>query len=245
MAHLLCAAAFLLAFLIPGGFAAGQTSGRSSSSASQSQAVQVELTNTIRAKNAKVGDVVKARTVTALILADRTAVPEGSRLVGHVVWVSFQPSGSPDTALAIVFDELQTKPGRTVRANFPIRAAALPQVTGHQTADAEDEQIPEPPPNSPRPAATAPARMPFSRPEKPTSRTYGSSLQPLPQTDDNRGELRSAPGGTLIGMPGVALRVDGPAGAATFQSSNRKLELKRGLQLVLRVDPQTDSPQQR
>jgi hypothetical protein len=35
----------------------------------------------------------------------------------------------------------------------------------------------------------------------------------------------------------VTLRVDGPAGAATFQSSNRKLELKSGLQLVLRVDP--------
>jgi hypothetical protein len=242
MARLLCAAAFLLAFLIPGGSAAGQTLARSLSSTGQSQALQVELTNTIRAKNAKVGDVVKARTVTALILADRTVVPEGSRLVGRVVRVSFQPNGSQDTALAIAFDELQTKPGRTVRANFSIRAGALPEVLVHQAADEEDEQIPEPPPNSPRPAATAPARMPFSRPEKPT---YGSPLQPLPQIYDNRRDLRSAPGGTLTGMPGVTLRVDGPAGAATFQSSNRKLELKSGLQLVLRVDPQTDSPQQR
>lgn len=57
------------------------------------------------------------------------------------------------------------------------------------------------------------------------------------RSGDNRGDLRAVPAGTLVGMPGVTLAVDGPEGAATFRSSNRKLELKSGLQLMLRVDP--------
>jgi hypothetical protein len=238
MARRLCAAAVLLAFLTPGGSAAGQTSGRSSSSTSQSQAVQVELTNTIRARTAKVRDVVKARTVTALILADQAVVPEGSKLVGHVVRVDLPPSGAQDTALAIAFDDLQQlKHGRTLRANFSIRAAGFPPVTVHQSefGGASDDPSSSWVPSTP---TAKRLNLPPSGPRNPNSQPPSSSQA---QIDYDRGDLRSVRAGTLIGMPGVTLRVDGRTGTATFRSSSRKLELKSGLQLILRVDPHTDS----
>jgi hypothetical protein len=212
----------------------------------RSETLQVELTNTIRAKKAKVGDAVKARTVTALILPNQTVVPEGSKLTGHVCVANSERSDTNPTAIGIAFDEVQVKKGAKLRLNFSIRAGALPHATVHQGVASQDEfeQLMAPPPDlRHHPVAGGPKRVPLG----PTSQPGSSSLPQIDEerTKDNRGELRSVPGGTLIGMPGVTLRVDGPAGAATFQSSNRKLELKRGLQLMLRVDPQADSPRQR
>jgi hypothetical protein len=244
MARLLCAAAFLLAFLIPGGSAAGQTSGRSSSSTSQSQALQVELTNTIRAKNAKVGDVVTARTVTPLILPNQVVIPQGSKVIGYVTQAS-SGVASRDAAIAIQFDKFELKKQQTLRADFSIRSGAMFQRAA-QPAAPGDEFEPEPRPST----TTAPD------PQKPASMTLGgitnsteaqsklaqpstSGAQQPPgtaQNDDSRSDTRAAAHGTLIGMPGVALRLDETSGAATFVSTNRKLELKSGLQLMLSVE---------
>lgn len=258
MARLFCAAAALLAFLTSGGSASGQTSGSSSSprstraspSSTQSQTLQVELTNTIRAKKAKVGDVVKARTVTALILAGQTVVPEGSKLIGHVVRVDSPTSGTQGTALAIAFDEFLLKNKRTLRADFSVRAGALPQLTVRQATPQEGDEAVAPTvsPGPVAPRATHTSRLGGGS----TYKNQASQPGPPPQrqinekgSEDNRGDLRAVRGGTLVGMPGVTLRIDGPAGAATFESSNRKLELKSGLQLMLRVDPRTDTLQQK
>lgn len=245
MARLLCAAAFLLAFLITGGSAAGQTSGRSSSSTSQGQALQVELTNTIRAKNAKVGDVVTARTVTALILPNQVVIPQGSKVIGYVTQAS-SGVASPNAAIAIQFDKFELKKQQTLRADFSIRSGAMYLRAARPAAP--DDEFSEP---EPRPSTTA---VPDT--QKPASMTLGgitnstetqskmaqpstSGAQQSPvtaQNDGSRGGMRAVAHGTLIGMPGVALRLDGTSGAATFVSTNRKLELKSGLQLMLGVE---------
>jgi hypothetical protein len=67
--------------------------------------------------------------------------------------------------------------------------------------------------------------------------TSGAQQPPVTaQNDDSRGDMRAVAHGALIGMPGVALRLDETSGAATFVSTNRKLELKSGLQLMLSVE---------
>jgi hypothetical protein len=240
MPRLFCAAALLLGFSIAVPCALGQTSHPSSPPARQSQALQVELTSTVRAKSAKVGDRVKARTVTALILTDQTVIPEGSKVLGHVLRVDCPPTGSQETALSIAFDEFQLKHGRTLPAHLSIRAAAF---LGAAIQKPPDDSESDSPSSSWSPSI--PPRkdliLPPAGPRNPNAQPHSPAQPETTQVDYDRGDLRSAASGTLIGMPGVSLHIDRNAGTATFQSSSRKLELNSGLQLILRVDSRTDA----
>jgi hypothetical protein len=205
----------------------------------RSETVQIELTSTIRAKKARVGDAVKARTVTALILPNQTVVPEGSKLIGHVTVANSGRNDTNPTAIGIAFDEVQVKNGGKLRLNFSIRAGALLHAAVPVPSQGEPE-LTSAPSGSRHHPTTAQLQQTVNDNSRSSAWGMSSPLDPPSQPglfSQPKVELRSVPGGTLNGMPGVTLRVDGPAGAATFQSSNRKLELKSGLQLVLRVDP--------
>jgi hypothetical protein len=238
MARISSASVFLVGLLLP--VAANGQSG-AAPPATRSETLQIELTNTIRAKNAKVGDIVKARTVTALVLPNQTVVPENAKLIGRVCAANPEPSDANGAAIAIVFDEMRVRNGKKLQLNLSIQAAMLPRPSLPRGMEEQDSQSLAQPGASPH-AATKQKSLPvvgFSssgRPNTVPEATPGSQID-AKGTVDNRGELRALPAGTLIGMPGVTLVVDGPAGAATFHSSNRKLELKSGLQLQLRVNP--------
>ena len=238
MARISSASVFLVGLLLP---VAANGQSRGATPATRSETLQIELTNTIRAKKAKVGDTVKARTVTAFVLPNQIVVPESAKLIGRV---SLANPGSLDAngvAIGIVFDEVQPRKGKKLRLNLSIQAAMLPRPTLPQAMEEQDSESLAQPGASPH-AASKQKSLPVAgfsssgRPNAAPEATQGSHLG-ANETADHRGELRALPPGTLIGMPGVTLAVDGPAGAATFRSSNRKLELKSGLQLQLRVDP--------
>lgn len=211
---------------------------------SKAQTVQVELTKDIRAAKAKAGDVVSARTVTALILPGQVVIPEGAKVIGHVT----RASGGADrgnSAIAIAFDHFEMKNRQVLAADFLIRSGAMYERPS-RPAEAGDD-ITDPPGS---PTSTTP-----NNPSKPSKMTLGGvsnsteaqveqaqsqsrSQQPplkVQNADDNHGDMRAITKGTLIGMPGVALRLDEASGAATFESPNRKLELKSGLQLLVSV----------
>lgn len=213
----------------------------------QTQALQVELTRTIRARKAKVGDVVKARTVTALILAGQV-VPEGSKIVGRVVEVTrgTGSKGGQGIALAIAFDRFELKKVSPVLAAFSVRSGAMPQATlplVEPDQSREEMAFPETAPVGQTSTSTKPTHMTmggFENSNKPASR---QQQDPTPNAlagatirGDNRADLRAVPPGSLMGMPGVKFSLDAKSGAATFESA-QKLELKTGLQLMLGVDP--------
>jgi hypothetical protein len=233
MARIFSASLFLVGLL-----ASVPASGQSgvAPSATRSETLQIELTSTIRAKKARVGDAVKARTVTALILPNQIVVPEGSKLIGHVCAANPESSDAKTAAIGIVFDEVQAKKGKDLRLNLSIQAGMMPLPSVPQAIEEQESESLAQRGASPH-AATKQKSLPvvgFTSSGRPASRASQPGAQ---GTGDHRGELRALPAGTLIGMPGVTLAVDGPAGAATFRSLNRKLELKSGLQLMLRVDP--------
>jgi len=206
----------------------------------QTQTLQVELSNTIRANKAKVGDVVKARTVTALILAGQV-VPEGSKVVGHVVEVSHGPGGQ-GAALAIAFDRFELKKKQTVRAAFSVRSGALPRPTAQQAAPDQSEQMDFPPAGAPaaRPSAKAPPNAGGFTNSAKSKSPQQQAPEPVVSANvsgDTRGDLRAVPRGSLVGMPGVILTLDAKSGSGKFESANQKLQLKSGLQLMLGVDP--------
>lgn len=127
MARISSAAVFLAGLL--GSVAANGQSGVPPSgnrtSAARSETLQIELTSTVRANKAKVGDAVKARTVTALILPNQTVVPEGSKLIGRVCVANFERNGANGAAIGIAFDEVRMKRGEKLRLNLSIRAGAM------------------------------------------------------------------------------------------------------------------------
>lgn len=199
------------------------------------QTLQVELSNTIRANKAKVGDAVRARTVTALILPGQIVVPEGTKVIGRVTRVDFSPSGSGPAAICISFDKFQMRRDRSENARFAIRAGLF-SIQGGPQPMADPSGGP----------AVQPVWLANSKPPR-NANTVNSSVRPVPksqteQEDDvsrpeAQQDLRAIPAGTLLGMPGVSLQLDEQTGAATFRSADSRLELKSGLQLMLGVDP--------
>jgi hypothetical protein len=88
--------------------------------------VQTELTGKVDSKSAAVGQEVTARTQDAATLADGTALPKGTRLVGRVIQVAAQGKDQPVAMLAITFDRAQLKDGSSVALRSVIRTVAPP-----------------------------------------------------------------------------------------------------------------------
>jgi len=82
------------------------------------QFIQVELLKTIKAKKAKVDDVVKARPVQAVTLANGLTIPDDATLVGEV-------RAADEKSLAISFDQVQIK-GKMTPVKLSIRSAMQP-----------------------------------------------------------------------------------------------------------------------
>jgi hypothetical protein len=142
--------------------------------AQQKQFIQAELVKTIKAKNAKEGDPVKARAVNAVTLPGGVAISEGTILLGEVRAVD-------PNSLSISFTQVEQK-GQKTPLSLSIRAAMMPNGPGNNVSGV------------------------------------------------------AAQTGSIIGMPGVTLKVDdSPQHASKFESSGKDLQLKEGLQLMLAV----------
>jgi len=202
---------FLIAFLLPAAFT--QTDVTAST-----PHVTAELENNIKAKKAKPGDKVKAKTISPLTLADGTSIPVASEIYGHVTAVTNDANGS---SLAIAFDQLEIKNKKTP-VNFSIRAAMSP-------GGGSDE------------GGTGGGAA--ASPMKGGGRSLGQAVStPAPtlglsdQSITEAGAASAAQTGTVLGMPGVKLQVDDtPQHASKFQSSAADLQLSEGLNLMLAV----------
>jgi hypothetical protein len=82
------------------------------------QFIQAELLKTIKAKKAKVGDVVKARPVQAVTLPNGFTIPDDATLLGEVRAVD-------EKSLSISFDQAEIK-GKTTPVKLSIRSAMMP-----------------------------------------------------------------------------------------------------------------------
>jgi hypothetical protein len=176
--------------------------------------IQVELLKTIKAKKAKVGDVVKARAVQAIILTNSATIPEGSTILGEV-------RSADEKSLAISFDQAEVK-GKAIPIKLSIRSGMMPgETASYRQVGGESSSADDANPGN-RPIRGGVPRAKTVTEEAPQSTSPGSVV--------------AGHTGLLIGMPGVTLEVDeGPERASKFVSSAKELELKSGLQLMLAV----------
>ncbi len=179
------------------------------------QFIQVELLKTIKAKKAKVGDVVKARSKQAVILRDGVTIPAETTLVGKV-------HAADEKSLAISFDQAEIQ-GKPTPVRLSIVSAMLPgETSGPTRVGGESSSVDDATPGN------RPMHGGVPRPKTVT--------ETAPENSSASGIGVAAHTGSIIGMPGVTLEVDdGPQHASKFVSADKELQLKSGLQLMLAV----------
>jgi len=179
------------------------------------QFIQAELLRTIKAKKAKVGDIVKARAIQDVTLPSGVTIPQDATLLGEV-------RAADEKSLAISFDQAEIK-GKTTPVKLSIRSAMMPNQEGaaRRPGDATTSLDAATPGDRPMRGGVPPAR-------KVTETESPGAAQP--------GAAVAAHTGSIIGMPGVTLDVDeGPQRASKFVSADKELQLKSGLQMMLAV----------
>jgi hypothetical protein len=216
-------------------------------------AVQSELVGKIDTKSAVVGQEVDARTRLAATLADGTALPRGTKLVGHVTRVQAQDNDHPYATLAIAFDHAELKGGQAVALRSVIRMVAPPAA--------------QPPATDLFAAATGPAgsiapmsgtgstgsrgggslgaTLPGPRTSS-VGRTAGSALGDAAGGADSAGQTMGgavAKSGETVstaprptGLPGVMLSAPGGANVSgTLMAQGRNISLDSGTQITMGV----------
>lgn len=189
--------------------------------AQHKQFLQAELVKTIKAKNAKVGDPVKARAVNALLLPGGVTIPEGTILLGEL-------RAADPNSLSISFEQAELS-GKKTPLSLSIRAAMMPGAPQKSSGDAGNTSLDVPTPNAhPIKGGTAQLSDKTKNAAQNAATDSGGVSQP--------GRVVAAQAGSVIGMPGVTLQVDdSPQHASKFESSGKELQLKQGLQLMLAV----------
>ena len=122
--------------------ASGGTSASSSASTGASQAnaglasgtaFNAALNSSLDSKKSKPGDAVTAHTTENVKSQERTVIPKGTKLVGHVTKASARAKGDSESELAIVFDRAILKNGEEVPLHVAIEAMAAAQTTASVT----------------------------------------------------------------------------------------------------------------
>jgi Bacterial conjugation TrbI-like protein len=105
--------------------------------------INAELNSSIDSKKVKPGDTVLAHTTETLKSTDdRTILPRGTKLVGHVTQAAARSKGDSDSTLAISFDKAIVKGGEEVALNATIQALAAPAGFSSPSSNADLDNVP-------------------------------------------------------------------------------------------------------
>src|SRR6185437_12129741 len=175
-----------------------------------------ELTKTVDAKKAKVGDPVSAVLTADVLAHGKIVVRHDSKLVGHVTEVQVHTKEEPESRLGIVFDKAITKGG-----DIPFQSLLLAIRPGERPV----VEIPTPPSPMSNTAQQQPMQTNPSTQVPRVNRTMGDSHE------------RRMPETGPTDIDGLSLR--SPAGGAqAIVSRKRTVKLESGVKIELRVTGQ-------
>ena len=210
--------------------------------------VQAVLTKSIDAKKAKQGDKVEAKTTQDATVGG-TAIPKGTKLLGHVTDAKAHTKEGGDSNLAITFDNAILKNGQTIPFHAAIVAAAAPAVsspTPDASLDASGASSPMAgnTPSTGGPlggvgnragSAVGAAGQTVSGVTRDTGNTVGSVAHSTVGTSANADSGATTQGSMKI--PGVTLTAAATSqtNSSVFTSNSKNVKLESGSTLVLRV----------
>ena len=236
-----CAALLTAGILVPSASAqesaTATRSGQSGASLAGGTPINAELNSSIDSKKAKPGDEVTAHVTQAVKSKDdRTILPKGTKLIGHITQASARSKGDGDSTVGIGFDKAILRGGEEVPLNVTIQALAPPR------ASTMPEMSPGPsaPPTAPSGGSggnTGPSgnRAPgtSSSPETYPSPGYGGS-NPRGGGEANSGELPPNSRG-VYGLEGVQLKMaaSNNTQVSLISSNGKNVHLNNGTRLLL------------
>jgi hypothetical protein len=234
----LCGMSFATAMAF--GQEAASASARSEQTEAQLAAgtvILAELNSGLDSKKVKAGDKVAAHTTEAMKSNDeRTIMPRGTKLEGHVTQAEARNKGGNASTLGIQFDKAILKDGGEIALDVVIQAMAPRDFSG-------------PPPGEAGPTSigtnqTSPMSGPHAPPPNSSPQTADAGGAPgnFPAAAGPRLDARSQ---GAVGMKGITLDAQAVDGrAATVVSSNGKsVKLDEGTRVLLVVQEKKDATQ--
>lgn len=201
--------------------------------------IYAELSKSIDAKKAKVGDPVQGKITQAVLSHGKVVIPKNAKLVGHLTDVKASSKDQPQSELGIVFDRAELKDGTQIPlTSATIQAMGVPSGLDQSPSNIAGGGGPEP------------SGMPGSRtgggnmggmsspmggnPYPSNPGAAGTDETPAPSTTQpqNSGKLNAGSRG-VFGMSGVRLEPQAQGGKVAREGKNIKLD--GGMQLVLRT----------
>lgn len=200
-------------------------------------AIRVELSKSVDAKKAKVGDEVIARTMDDF-LSDKNEMlaPRGSQIVGHVAEVAPHQGNSPST-LGIAFDKMVLKGGTELPLKASIQAIGPPEsnATFNEPMGGQGQAAPGGMPSM------SPGRGPGGiTPNSGGSMPGNANPTAAPVPDTTTAPTRNGPlspnAQGVVGMSGLSLGT-GAAQDSLLTSPKHNVKLDGGTQMILHVIP--------
>lgn len=206
--------------------------------------VQAELSKTVDAKKARVGDAVTAKTTNDVAAGANLLLPRGTRIVGHISAVKPSSKESRESSLGIAFDKAVMKGNREVPLHAVVQAAAPPErpasFAGMDQGGGDQGGVsPGMGGAQPRMGASGGAvnaggsrgQAPAQGPPNADDSGISGSVAPV----DTGGRLSPRASGAL-GLGGITLSTSSDAAhGSVFSSQKGNVRLDSGTQMVLRV----------
>lgn len=178
-----------------------------------------ELTKTVDAKKAKVGDPVSAVLVADVLTHGKIVIRHNSKLLGHVTEVQLHTKETPESRLGIVFDQAITKGG-----DVPFQSLLLAIRPGERpVVDV---------PNAPSPMSNS-AQQPMQTNPSPQLPRINRTLDDETKSHDHR-----MPETGPTDIDGLSLSSPANGGAQAIISKQRTVKLDSGVKIELRVTGQ-------
>ena len=190
--------------------------------------IQAELTKSIDARKAKVGDEVIAKTMEGFLSGRKgVVIPKGSKVLAHITAVS-PHQGESGSRVGIAFDKILLKGGTEVTLKATIQAIGEPELNPALTTTSPVIGGVVPAPGGvvgnsagmPVPGGTAPGTPPPQAQQAGWGTATGE--EPTPKTEG------------MARIPGVSLSTE-EGDVSTISSNKHAVKLDSGTQMVLRV----------
>jgi hypothetical protein len=189
--------------------------------------IQAQLNSSLKLKKARVGDKLKAETVSQVTLANGTTIPTGSAILGEIK--------SVDAGFVTVAFNAVSMDGKRMPLDITLVAAAL--IGGKEDKPGNAKM------DSPSPDNHPLNGVPRSVAETGADTLKGVSHGTLSEVNADGSDKANthatavaAHPGSVIGLPGVTLAIDEAAPfASKFTIANKDMQLPQGVQLMFTV----------
>lgn len=199
--------------------------------------IPVQLTKTVDAKKAKMGDEVVAKVAMDLkTQSGEVMVPKDTKVFGHVTEAQARTKEQKESQLAIAFDRAVTKDGTTMQ--LPMSVQAIIGEQNNQNPQGGSDQGSSPTPGG---TATPAARSPMgSSSTPPPNNTPAPDATRAPSDAQSAGNARppiNEKTQGVIGISNIALSPNSNASQGSMVTSDKNnVKLESGTMLLLRVN---------